>query len=68
MELYLILFTCYKDIDECHTLNGGCEHNCHNLIGTYECSCNDGYLLETDGHHCRGTLYILTRHTITHRK
>ncbi len=34
------------DIDECVVLNGGCEHNCTNQEGSYECSCRDGFALE----------------------
>ena len=28
------------DIDECGTNNGGCEHNCNNTIGAFECYCD----------------------------
>lgn len=37
------------DIDECKELeefpNGGCDHTCHNEIGTYHCTCPKGYAL-----------------------
>lgn len=34
------------DVDECQTNNGGCQHECHNSIGSYRCSCHNGYVLE----------------------
>ena len=42
------------DSDECADLNGGCEVNCENLPGSYQCSCDNGWLLEADGHSCSG--------------
>ena len=35
-------------MDECETSNGGCEHNCINNEGSYECSCRDGYVRNED--------------------
>ncbi len=29
-----------------------CAHNCHNTIGSYNCSCNIGYRLNMDGFGC----------------
>ncbi|XP_025083996.1 fibrillin-2-like [Pomacea canaliculata] len=43
---------CY-DIDEC--LNGtlhDCDMICTNTYGSYECSCQEGYRLSTNGHSC----------------
>ncbi|XP_067260847.1 growth arrest-specific protein 6 [Chanodichthys erythropterus] len=40
---------CEKDVDECSKENGGCEHECNNSMGSYHCSCRDGYRLS--GHH-----------------
>ena len=33
------------DIDECIANNGGCEQTCTNTIGSFTCSCTDGYKL-----------------------
>ena len=33
-------------------LNGGCEGVCENFVGTYECSCGDGYDLNENKHSC----------------
>ena len=48
------------DINECDKIiggilsNGGCEHRCNNTIGTYVCSCYDGYSLTLDEKTCEG--------------
>ena len=42
------------DVDECSTSNGGCVHNCTNIVGSYFCSCYHGYVLGSDGHTCDG--------------
>ncbi|XP_053386927.1 uncharacterized protein LOC123542089 isoform X2 [Mercenaria mercenaria] len=31
------------DIDECAVSNGKCEHNCTNTDGSFECTCKDGF-------------------------
>ncbi|CAH1242671.1 FBN3 [Branchiostoma lanceolatum] len=43
-----------RDINEC-TPNGGrgpCGHTCRNTVGSFICSCNDGYTLNSDGWTC----------------
>ena len=56
------------DIDECYNSNhtnvtgiddgddddGPCHHNCTNTLGSYQCSCYNGYKLEEDGKTCTG--------------
>ena len=43
------------DIDECLNNNGGCDHKCTNTIGSYYCSCEEGYQLTEDNHmKCEG--------------
>lgn len=44
-----IMFT---DIDECKANNGGCEKECHNALGTYECRCPSGLRLADDSKSC----------------
>ena len=34
--------------------NGGCEHICVNVPGSFECQCNPGYGILPDMRHCRG--------------
>ncbi|KAL2806510.1 signal peptide, CUB and EGF-like domain-containing protein 2 isoform 2 precursor [Daubentonia madagascariensis] len=42
-----------EDIDECENeLNGGCVHDCLNILGNYRCTCFDGFMLAQDGHNC----------------
>uniref|UniRef100_A0A673AHQ2 Growth arrest-specific 6 n=1 Tax=Sphaeramia orbicularis TaxID=375764 RepID=A0A673AHQ2_9TELE len=36
---------CEKDVDECSKRNGGCDHECNNTMGSYRCSCHQGYML-----------------------
>ncbi|XP_028972428.1 growth arrest-specific protein 6 isoform X2 [Esox lucius] len=37
---------CEKDIDECNkSINVGCDHDCTNTMGSYRCSCRQGYAL-----------------------
>ncbi|KAK2171616.1 hypothetical protein NP493_1050g00004 [Ridgeia piscesae] len=39
-------------IDECTEHTSGCEQNCTNSVGSFQCSCNDGYTLDKDGRSC----------------
>ncbi|KAI8507112.1 hypothetical protein Bbelb_155510 [Branchiostoma belcheri] len=41
-----------NDIDECSIANGGCQQNCNNFIGSFQCSCGTGYNLNSDGFAC----------------
>ena len=47
-----------SDIDECLGSDHGCEDICVNAIGTYNCSCREGYELNDDGRTCRGILTL----------
>ena len=61
-----VLVLCCSDIDECESNNGGCEHHCTNLIGTYQCSCWDGYTLEgPDQHLCTRKSQLLSSSVVT---
>jgi hypothetical protein len=46
------------DIYECHENTDGCGQMCSNTLGSYTCSCNIGYRLDTDRHACNGTLFL----------
>jgi tolkin len=41
-----------KEVDECELLDHGCEHECINTLGGYECSCFIGYELHSDKKTC----------------
>lgn len=41
------------DVDECAVNNGGCQHECKNTLGSYVCSCHNGYTLQDNGHDCK---------------
>ena len=47
-------YTHISDIDECLDNNGGCNHDCVNTVGSYECSCWKGYFLSDDARTCVG--------------
>jgi len=44
------------DVDECATENGGCEHFCSNVVGSFVCSCPAGYRLADDRSTCKRML------------
>lgn len=41
-----------KEVDECETQNHGCQHECINTLGGYECACHIGYELHSDKKMC----------------
>ena len=45
------------DVNECASSNGGCDQICTNKPGTYQCSCNQGYI--SSGKRCQGIILIL---------
>ncbi len=42
------------DVNECIIDNGGCEQSCTNSEGNFNCSCNSGYELDSNGFNCSG--------------
>ena len=51
----IIVYLSCSDVDECLSSDrGGCEQSCINLQGSYECSCQQGYVLESNGSNCNG--------------
>ena len=45
-------FLITTDINECH--NGTCSHTCVNTVGSYNCECPAGYILQPNKHDCEG--------------
>ena len=42
------------DVNECSESNGGCGQICMNTNGSFDCSCNLGYKLNSDRFSCDG--------------
>ena len=58
MQHFHLMLHTFTDIDECEILNGGCEHNCTNSNGSFECTCLPGYVLDNDSLSCTGMLQL----------
>ena len=48
---FIVLSGCI-DINEC--TSSPCDHTCTNTAGSFVCSCDDGYVLDSDGLSCNG--------------
>ena len=46
------------DVNECETLNGGCDHQCNNTVGSFNCNCRKGFFLYGNGKTCIGKFEI----------
>ena len=45
------------DVNECADgFSSGCGQVCTNTVGSFECSCNAGYELASDGFLCKGEI------------
>ncbi|KAK2144482.1 hypothetical protein LSH36_752g02022 [Paralvinella palmiformis] len=42
----------FQDVDECAGARHGCQQKCVNTFGSYQCQCEEGYLLDKDGRTC----------------
>ena len=59
------------DINECNetvlignysgnsSLTNWCHQRCVNTLGSYDCACNSGYQLDSDGRTCTGMCCLL---------
>ena len=54
-----IIFNYYIfiDINECVEGTSGCTQNCTNTVGSFQCSCKNGYMLLEDKRTCNGECY-----------
>ena len=43
----------YIDIDECSERLDNCMSGCSNTEGSFVCTCEEGYMLDTDGRSCK---------------
>jgi len=49
----------FTDTNEC--LSSPCAHTCTNAVGSFVCSCDVGYILNSNQHSCDGMyLYLFT--------
>ena len=44
----------FPDIKQCAMNNGGCQQVCTELIPGFQCSCQAGYVLASNGFNCTG--------------
>ena len=44
-----------SDTDECAEGTDDCDQICINTVGSFECACEDGFVLDNDGRTCNGT-------------
>ena len=49
----------FSDVNECLTQANQCKFNCKNLIGTFLCTCPDGYRQLGRNDDCEGRFYVL---------
>ena len=44
----------FIDVDECSLSNGGCDQLCVNIEGSFQCRCQQGFILDSEKRTCRG--------------
>ena len=52
MQVTRILFLVFIDINECIANTDGCDQGCLNTIGSFQCTCDSGYVLSSDQRTC----------------
>ncbi|XP_078703698.1 uncharacterized protein LOC144928879 [Branchiostoma floridae x Branchiostoma belcheri] len=57
---------CERDPDECLVTNHGCEYECENTLGSYTCSCSEGFELKNDRKTCQDINECETTFVCTH--
>ena len=60
--IHILLY--FVDVNECTEFLSGCDHNCTNSIGSFSCSCKDGYVLHDNQRSCIGKIFMVL--IITH--
>jgi len=59
--VFLLHSVSTTDIDECNAENGGCDMVCVNTLGSYYCTCLQGYMYDSALNICNGKL-VFTYH------
>ena len=57
------VFRRFTDIDECQT-ESRCQHVCLNSIGSFHCTCPNGYQLSANGRTCQGNGVAISSATL----
>ena len=52
LDTYLYIVS--TDIDECSIGSNSCSQLCQNTIGSFDCSCQTGYIIGEDNKTCSG--------------
>ena len=60
--MYRTTLSLFNEVNECRNNNGGCDQICVNTVDSFECHCQLGYLLQSDGTTCEG-IAKLSYHT-----
>ena len=58
LQYEFVLLPRLIDVNECEESNGGCQHQCKNINGSYVCQCNKGFFLDGNGKTCSGILEL----------
>lgn len=63
IDLYVVsiiftdIYVPNQDINECLSGSHSCNQTCQNTAGSYQCTCNSGYVLSSNGRSCNGKRY-----------
>lgn len=58
-SLYNYVYAYILDIDECSRTSGICSNGvCENMMGTYQCICDDGFRQTDQKFYCEGKHYF----------
>ena len=56
MMMMMIFMVSFIDVDECMYHSDNCDETCHNTLGGYRCSCQEGFMLAADQKTCNGKI------------
>jgi len=57
-KLLCLISVVVSDKDECAVNNGGCQQVCKNTVGSYQCSCQNGFTLHANKHDCKEGIFL----------
>lgn len=52
--MYCLCFYLVTDVNECTQGISGCDQDCLNTVGSFQCKCRQGFRLGRDGRTCEG--------------